>query len=74
MLSIQEAGKEILTGHPCKFYVFAGDEYGVKDKYLLALKSHYSDYVEAGLSVFVGNSFPKKSTGDPTLNCIRSDE
>ena len=47
MLSIQEAGKEILTGHPCKFYVFAGDEYGVKDKYLLALKSHYSDYVEA---------------------------
>ena len=47
MLSIQEAGKEVLTGHPGKFYVFAGDEYGVKDKYLSALKSHYSDYVEA---------------------------
>lgn len=47
MLSIQDAGKQVLTGNPGKFYIFAGEEYGVKDKYISALKSHYSEYVEA---------------------------
>lgn len=46
MISIQEVGKSILTGNPSSFYVFAGNEYGIKIKYLDILKSHYGNAVE----------------------------
>ena len=41
MLSIQQAGSEILQNVPGKFYIFCGPEYGVKEKYLSALKNYY---------------------------------
>ena len=76
MLSIQDAGKQVLTGNPGKFYIFSGTEYGVKDKYLSALKSHYSEYVE---SDDVETIFKLMSTKHliplpPKLYIIRYDE
>lgn len=47
MISVQVVGKEILSGNPGKFYVFVGTEYGIKQRYLDILKSHYSESVEA---------------------------
>lgn len=59
MLSIQDAGKQILTGNPGKFYVFVGEEYGIKEKYLTTLKSHYGAYTEVDsvdeILKFMGN-------------------
>lgn len=42
MLSIQEVGKQVLTGHPMSFYIFVGHEYGIKEKYLDSLRHHYN--------------------------------
>jgi ABC-type antimicrobial peptide transport system ATPase subunit len=47
MLSIQEAGQQILRGNPGKFYIFVGQEFGIKTKYLESLVNHYNgEYVE----------------------------
>ena len=46
MLSIQQAGKQILTGNPGKFYIFAGEEYGIKETYLNKIKVQYKEYIE----------------------------
>ena len=46
MLSIQEVGKQVLTGNPKSFYIFIGEEYGIKEKYLDNLKEHYREFTE----------------------------
>lgn len=46
MLSIQEAGIEILNNNPRKLYAFVGSEYGIKKKYLSIMKDHYKDMKE----------------------------
>ncbi|MCM1226162.1 MAG: hypothetical protein NC320_01895 [Clostridium sp.] len=46
MLSIQEVGQQVLTGKPKSFYIFIGEEYGIKEKYLDNLKNHYQDSSE----------------------------
>ena len=46
MLTIQEAGTEILGDNPKNFYVFGGEEYGIKCKYLEHLKELYKASVE----------------------------
>lgn len=46
MLSIQVAGTEILGDNPKSFYIFGGDEYGIKLKYIEHLKSYYNAYQE----------------------------
>lgn len=46
MLTIQDLGTSILNGNPNKFYIFGGIEYGIKERYLSILKSHYGDYSE----------------------------
>ncbi len=46
LLSIQEVGKQVLTGNPKCFYIFIGAEYGIKEKYLNNLKNHYHESVE----------------------------
>ncbi len=46
MLSIQEVGKQVLSGTPKSFYIFIGEEYGIKEKYLDNLKKHYHDATE----------------------------
>lgn len=46
MKTIQEVGQEILKGNPGKLYVFVGNEYGVKVKYLDIICKHYNqEYV-----------------------------
>lgn len=45
MRSIQEVGTEILTNSPAKFYIFVGEEYGIKQKYLSVLSKYYNDRV-----------------------------
>lgn len=47
MASIQEVGKAILTGKPNKFYIFAGEEYGLKVAYIDKLKALYGSYTES---------------------------
>lgn len=41
MISIQELGKEILSNQFRKFYIFLGQEYGVKRKYLDMMSKYY---------------------------------
>ncbi len=48
MLSIQEVGRQVLTGNPNSFYVFVGTEYGLKEKYLDKIKQHYGGVTEVG--------------------------
>lgn len=47
MLSIQTVGSEILGNTPKSFYVFGGEEYGIKHKYLRHLANHYKGSVES---------------------------
>ena len=47
MATIQEVGREILSGQPSKFYVFCGSEYGLKEAYIDKLKAVYPSYKEA---------------------------
>lgn len=42
MRTIQEVGTEILNNTPQKLYIFGGEEYGIKCKYISILKEHYS--------------------------------
>lgn len=41
MISIQDVGKQILSGCPSTFYVMVGTEYGVKCRYIQSLTNHY---------------------------------
>jgi hypothetical protein len=60
MLSIQQAGMEILGDNPKKFYVFGGTEYGIKCKYIEHLKEHYKAMVEVEAMGDVLTLFKKK--------------
>ena len=46
-MTIQEAGKQILNNQPTKFYVFCGEEYGIKYRYIEQMKQYYGDSSEA---------------------------
>ena len=46
MLTIQEAGTEILGDSPKNLYIFGGIEYGIKVKYLEHLKQYYKESQE----------------------------
>ena len=43
---IQDAGKQILSKNPGKVYIFCGDDYGIKHKYIRILKSIYKVSIE----------------------------
>lgn len=76
MLSIQDAGKSILSGEPDKFYAFVGAEYGVKQKYIRILQDHYGN-IEQGDSVTDILSFFKKKhliKPMPKLYVVRYDD
>lgn len=47
MISLQDAGTQILGGNPGKFYILLGEEYGVKTKYIEAMTAHYGEAIEA---------------------------
>lgn len=76
MLSIQDAGSEILNNRPRKFYAFIGDEYGIKKKYLTKLEEFYGcskecDHVE---DVFKHMSTKHLIPLNPCLYVVRYDD
>lgn len=76
MLSIQEAGKQILTGNPKGFYVFVGQEYGIKEKYIQSLVDHYKTCKEIDSVNDVLNMMQTKHIIplSPAVYVIRYDE
>lgn len=76
MRTIQEVGSEILSGNPQQFYVFVGEEYGIKMRYIDILKSAYDSTFEYD-SVNAVLAMMRKSSLIPTppsLYIIRYDE
>lgn len=47
MKTLQEVGIEILSNNPSTFYIFAGCEYGIKQKYIEHLTAYYGKCVES---------------------------
>lgn len=76
MISIQDVGKQILTGNPGKFYVMVGSEYGIKSRYIQTLKDHYGDQIESESVADVLNMMKTKRMIPlkPALYVIRYDE
>ena len=76
MLTIQQAGAEILGGNPGRFYVFVGTEYGVKRKYIEHLMEYYKNYITADTVSEVLESMQRKSIipVPPKLYIVRYDE
>lgn len=76
MRPIQEVGNEVLNSNPAQFYIWAGTEYGIKNKYLEKLKEHYEVFkevesVDSILSIMRRKQLiPLK----PTLYIVRYDE
>lgn len=69
MLSIQQAGLEILGNNPRSIYFLCGSEYGVKQKYIEHLKNLYKgNYVYADSLVDLLKSFTRKSLIKPTAS------
>lgn len=76
MISIQELGKEILSNQFRKFYVFLGQEYGVKRKYLDIMTSFYNGrHTEiASMKDFINMMKVKQLIPlQPTLYTVRYD-
>lgn len=77
MLTIQDIGRQIMSGNPLKFYAMLGTEYGIKDRYIEILKDRYGgDFVEystvsGALSLMRQKHLIPLS---PTLYIIRYDE
>jgi len=60
-MTIQDAGKQILSGNPQSFYVFCGSDYGVKQKYLRLIYQKYGEYVECDTVDAILNRFKAKA-------------
>lgn len=76
MLSIQQAGTEILGNNPGKLYIFCGPEYGIKHKYIEHMKQHYKAYIEMESLTDVIKSFSVKRLipAQPKLYIVRYDD
>lgn len=76
MLSVQEVGTQILTQNPTQFYIFAGEEYGIKSRYLEILESFYHRVVESSSVTEVLSLMRVKHLIplQPTLYVVRYDE
>lgn len=76
MLSIQDVGKEILSGSPRKFYALLGEGWGVKSRYLDILRQHYKSCFEYPQVSEVLELFRVKRLvpNPPSLYIVRYDE
>lgn len=76
MISIQDAGREILGNTPRNFYVFTGSEYGIKESYLNKLEQFYSRRIVADSASDLLRSFHiKKLVPEPnSLYVVRYDD
>lgn len=61
MISIQQAGTEILGNNPRSVYFFCGPEYGVKQKYLSHLAHMYGSSTQVDTLKELFKSFERKS-------------
>ena len=75
MLTIQQAGIEILGNHPQPLYLFCGMEYGIKNKYLNSLAQLYNKVVEFDCFSDLFKTFERKSivSSSPALYVVRYD-
>lgn len=76
MLTIQQAGAEILGDNPRTLYFFGGEEYGIKCKYIDHLASYYKASKEVATVSDVISMFRKKQLIPltPTVYVVRYDE
>lgn len=76
MLSIQEAGMQILGDNPGKFYIFGGTEYGIKQKYISVLVDKFGKQIESPSVKEVIDMLSKKHIIplEPAVYVIRYDE
>lgn len=76
MLSIQEAGIQILGNNPGKFYIFGGIEYGIKEKYISVLTDKFGKKIESSSVKEVLEMLGKKHIIplEPAVYVIRYDE
>lgn len=76
MRSIQDVGLEILSNNPSKFYIFLGDEYGIKQTYIDKLKGFYGEFEEINsVQSFMSMMKSKRLIPlDPKLYISRYDE
>lgn len=58
MITLQEAGKQILSGNPNRFYIFCGEDFGIKRRYLQSIIDTY------------GGKFQICDTVDSVLNLM----
>ena len=76
MRNIQDVGTEILQNTPKKFYIFVGEEYGIKMKYIEILSKHFGCKVEAESVDYVLNIMKTKRILplQPAVYVVRYDE
>lgn len=76
MISIQDVGKQVLSGNPLKFYAMVGTEYGIKDKYIQVMRDHYGECIEATSVSAILNMMKTRHIIPlkPTLYVVRYDE
>ena len=76
MLTIQEIGTQILGGHTKPFYIFGGNEYGIKEKYISILRDKYGTQIESASVKDVIDMLSKKHLVplEPAVYVIRYDE
>lgn len=76
MRSIQEVGTEILSNQPKNFYIFVGQEYGIKMKYVEILKNHFGSIIESDSVSSVLNMMKTKHIIplDPAVYVVRYDD
>lgn len=76
MLSIQEAGIQILGDNPGNFYIFGGHEYGIKVRYIDILSNKFGPVVECPSVIDTINMLSKKHIVPlaPAVYVIRYDE
>lgn len=77
MRSLQDVGREILSGCPTKFYVFCGSEYGIKERYLETIREVYGGHqIAVGRVADVVSMFKTRQLipPPPALYVVRYDE
>lgn len=76
MITLQEAGTQILGGNPGKLYILLGQEYGIKCKYIDAMRAKYGECVEAASMTDLLSLFKSRHIVplQPKLYIVRYDE
>ena len=76
MITIQDLGMQILGGNPNKFYIFGGQEFGIKNKYIDHLKQKFGQLIECDSVNAILDQMHQKQIipMEPGVYVIRYDE